>query len=120
MRISLSKIRLNGSKTALGSIHTVNQVMGVSSQKEIKPAPAKIIRLGKAPDSIRYRPIGGEVPQVSLRSHVNLPKYNLGNSESFYGMPIKADVNLDAIRLIASRSVRTLNKSSINDSSKQY
>lgn len=64
MRISLSRIKLAGSNSALGSKQAVNKSMltSKSSQREVRPGDNKSTRLEKNDTSLslfRSRPIGG-------------------------------------------------------------
>lgn len=54
-------------------------------------------------------PAIGETSIMGVRSQRDLPLLrNHNNISSAYGMPVKVDVDMDAIRLIASRSAKQL------------
>ena len=107
MRISLSKVRLNGSSTALGSLQQAKEAVNDShsSIKVIKSnrplnldVEPKQFKIGASPS-----------PLIKLREQINassqstrMLRVDHANENNTYGFPVKAKVNLGLIRQIGS------------------
>ena len=114
LKISLSKVRLHGSTEKLGSIHDAKRALNDSGSKVLK---LKSLSRDKNNNSAtplrmeRQRRIGEiSAPAIKISSvkNKNRKAFPAAVDGSTYGLPVKAEVDLDIIRMIASKSSQNL------------
>ena len=113
LKISLSKVRLHGSTEKLGSINDAKRALNDSGSKVLK---LKSLSRDKNNNSAtplimeRQRRIGEiSAPAIKISSAKNKKRRDFPAVDgSTYGLPVKAEVDLDIIRMIASKSSQNL------------
>ena len=116
MKISLSKVKLHGEKEALKSKEAVAEALNTSQKRIIKlrrTSKQDLLKLGPTPQSNREHRIGAQQPSTTIttRSVNNLIRFNdqpTPQEMSTYGLPVKANVNLNLIKMIVSKSSHSL------------
>ena len=121
MKISLSKVRLHGSTEKLGSVNDAKRALNDSSVstkvlklKSLSRDTKNNIKNSATPLVMERQRRGiGEIsaPAIKISSVKNKNRKAFpinGNDVSTYGLPVKAEVDLNIIRLIASKSSQNL------------